>query len=87
MFYTSLGISSCRLGSHCRIWKGDDHRSCFCRCGGSDTKAGLVSEIARTLTFAGNLDDEQRARLVEIADRCPVHRTLSHELKVRTELV
>lgn len=56
-------------------------------CDDCDTKAGLVSEIARTLTFAGNLDDEQRARLVEIADRCPVHRTLSHELKVRTELV
>lgn len=38
----------------------------------------------RTLTLAGSLDDEQRARLFEIADKCPVHRTLEGGARVAT---
>ena len=55
-------------------------------CDDCETDAGSVSEIDRALTFGGNLDDEQRARLTEIADRCPAHWTLSHEIKIRTRL-
>ncbi|MDO8105960.1 OsmC family protein [Isoptericola sp. b441] len=39
-----------------------------------------------TLTFTGDLSDEQRARLREIADRCPVHRTLEHGALFDTRL-
>jgi len=38
------------------------------------------------LLLVGNLSDEQRNRLLEIADRCPVHRTLHGDVKVRTAL-
>jgi putative redox protein len=36
------------------------------------------------ITFEGDLDNEQRARLLEIADKCPVHRTLTSEIDIRT---
>ena len=45
-----------------------------------------IDTIERRLTLKGPLDGEQRARLLEIADRCPVHRTLESEVKVRTSL-
>jgi uncharacterized OsmC-like protein len=35
--------------------------------------------------MTGNLSDEQRARLLEIADKCPVHRTLHSEVNIRTK--
>jgi uncharacterized OsmC-like protein len=37
--------------------------------------------------LSGRLDATQRARLAEIADMCPVHRTLTSEVKIRTRLV
>ena len=45
-----------------------------------------IDEIDKRITLAGRLDAEQRARLVEIAGRCPVHRTLESEIKIRTTL-
>ncbi len=51
-----------------------------------ETAEGKVDEIQRELRLAGPLDAEQRQRLLEIADRCPVHRTLESEIKVRTRL-
>ena len=48
---------------------------------------GKIDEFQRELTVEGNLTVEQRQRLLEIADRCPVHRTLHSEVKVRTTLV
>ena len=41
-----------------------------------------LERISKEVTLGGELDDEQRARLLEIADRCPVHRTLTGELQV-----
>ena len=55
-------------------------------CSDCETQAGKVDEISRTLTIDGDLDADQRARLLEIADMCPVHRTLHGEVKVRTTL-
>jgi putative redox protein len=46
--------------------------------------AARVDIIELTLDFAGDLSAEQRARLLEIAGRCPVHRTLTGEIKIRT---
>lgn len=54
-------------------------------CEDCESTTGLVDEIRRTIALAGPLDDEQRARLMEIADRCPVHRTLTTETTIRTE--
>ena len=45
---------------------------------------GRVDVIDRVVRVEGDLDAEQRARLLEIADRCPVHRTLENEIKIRT---
>ncbi|HMQ31301.1 MAG TPA: bifunctional alpha/beta hydrolase/OsmC family protein, partial [Chloroflexaceae bacterium] len=56
-------------------------------CADCETKEGRLDQIERDLELAGPLDAEQRARLVEIADRCPVHRTLHGEIKVRTRVV
>ena len=51
------------------------------------TEKGKIDRIDRTLRLDGDLSDEQRARLVEIADRCPVHRTLTSETVIFTELL
>ena len=56
-------------------------------CADCETTDGLVDEIMRTLEVEGPLDEEQRARLLEIADKCPVHKTLENEIKVRTTLL
>jgi putative redox protein len=43
---------------------------------------GYAHRIERSLTFEGNLSDEQRARLREIAHKCPVHKTLTSEIVI-----
>ena len=48
---------------------------------------GEVEEMTREITLEGPLDADMRARLLEIANKCPVHRTLSGEIKIRTSLV
>jgi putative redox protein len=56
-------------------------------CADCETKDGKLDQIERELVLSGRLTDEQRARLAEIADKCPVHRTLTSEIKIRTRLV
>jgi putative redox protein len=53
-------------------------------CETCETKEGKVDRIERVLTLTGNLDAEQRKRLLEIANKCPVHRTLTSEIDIRT---
>src|SRR5262249_18957537 len=53
-------------------------------CESCETKEGMLDRIDRTITLSGTLDDGQRARLLEIADKCPVHRTLTSEIEIRT---
>jgi putative redox protein len=55
-------------------------------CAECETKEGMLDRIEREIALAGPLDDEQRARLLEIAERCPVHRTLTSEVTIRTRL-
>lgn len=55
-------------------------------CADCETKAGRLDRIDREVLLEGPLTAEQRARLLEIADRCPVHRTLESEVDVRTRL-
>ncbi len=52
-------------------------------CDGSRNKIDLFRRVIR---LRGPLDDAQRQRLLEIADRCPVHRTLHSEIRVETRL-
>jgi putative redox protein len=51
----------------------------------SQTSEGYIHQIQRSVTFDGKLDDEQKARLQEIAHRCPVHKTLTSAIVI-TEL-
>ena len=53
-------------------------------CADCETEKGLLSEIRSEIRVTGDLDETPRARLLEIATRCPVHRTLTTEIKVRT---
>ncbi len=55
-------------------------------CETCETTEGKVDRIEREIELTGDLTDEQRARLLEIADRCPVHRTLHSEILVETRL-
>jgi putative redox protein len=61
---------------HSRIYATD--------CDECETKEGMLDRIERVITLEGDLDAEQRARLMEIADKCPVHRTLKSEIDIRT---
>jgi uncharacterized OsmC-like protein/pimeloyl-ACP methyl ester carboxylesterase len=53
-------------------------------CENCETKAGMVDRIDRAISIEGAVNDEQRKRLMEIADKCPVHRTLKSEIDIRT---
>lgn len=61
---------------HDRI-HADDCETC-------ETEHGMLSRITREITLEGDLDDDQRARLMKIADHCPVHRTLTSEIVIET---
>jgi putative redox protein len=53
-------------------------------CAECETREGMLDQIDREIRIEGALDAEQRARLMEIADKCPVHRTLHSEIRIVT---
>jgi uncharacterized OsmC-like protein/alpha-beta hydrolase superfamily lysophospholipase len=53
-------------------------------CEACETKEGMIDRIERGIVLEGALDAQQRARLLEIADKCPVHRTLTSEVDIAT---
>jgi putative redox protein len=55
-------------------------------CEQCETKEGMLDRIERKITLKGDLDAAERARLLEIADKCPVHRTLTSEVDIATAL-
>jgi putative redox protein len=61
----------------------DDCRECT---GDETTSGGKIDRITRSLALTGDLDDAQRERLLQIADRCPVHRTLENDLQIVTSV-
>jgi uncharacterized OsmC-like protein len=61
---------------HSRIYATD--------CAECETKEGMLDRIERVIMLEGELDAAQRARLMDIADKCPVHRTLKSEIDIRT---
>ena len=56
-------------------------------CAECETKEGMLDRIERDVRFDGPLTAEQRSRLLEIANKCPVHRTLTSEINIRTRIV
>ena len=64
--------------SHSKIHAAD--------CADCETREGKLDRIEREITLEGSLDETQRARLLEIAERCPVHRTLVSEIDIRSRL-
>jgi uncharacterized OsmC-like protein len=53
-------------------------------CAECETRFGILDQIERDIRFFGPLTAEQRAKLLEIADKCPVHRTLKSEIDIKT---
>ena len=56
-------------------------------CDDCETKEGKIDRIWRDVHLDGALSDEQRAKLMEIADKCPVHQTLTSEINIKTRAV
>jgi uncharacterized OsmC-like protein len=56
-------------------------------CAECETKEGMLDRFERDIHFAGPLTDEQRSKLLEIANKCPVHRTLTSEIDIVTRAV
>jgi putative redox protein len=53
-------------------------------CAECETREGTLDQIDRIIAMEGSLDGEQRRKLMEIADKCPVHRTLTSEIHIVT---
>jgi uncharacterized OsmC-like protein/alpha/beta superfamily hydrolase len=54
-------------------------------CEECETREGMLDQIDRVISIEGALDADQRKRLMEIADKCPVHRTLTSEIRIVTK--
>src|SRR5216110_3207396 len=65
------------LLSHSKIYAAD--------CAECETREGKIDRIEREIKMTGQLTAEQRSKLMEIADKCPVHRTLTSEINIRTK--
>lgn len=55
--------------------------------GEKETKKGKIDVLSREIEIEGDLTDEQKQRMMRIADRCPVHRTLHNDIRVVTKLL
>jgi putative redox protein len=56
-------------------------------CEECETKEGKIDRIELDIQLTGSLTDEQRAKLIEIAGKCPVHQTLTSEINIKTRAV
>jgi putative redox protein len=65
--------------AHSKIWAED--------CTNCETREGRLDRIDRVISFEGELAVDQRQRLLEIAEKCPVHRTLTSKIEIVTRLV
>ena len=55
-------------------------------CAECETKEGKIDRIELGIEFAGPLSSEQRSKLLEIAKKCPVHRTFTSETNIKTRV-
>ena len=65
--------------NHARVYAKD--------CEDCETSNVMLDQIRSQIRLEGDLDEAQRKRLLQIARRCPVHRTLSSEVNIRSALV
>jgi putative redox protein len=56
-------------------------------CADCETKEGMLDRIERDIELTGTLTADQRGKLLEISNRCPVHRTLTSEIDIKTRLI
>lgn len=66
--------------SHAKVHKTDAE-------GIEDKKSPKIDQITREIVIEGDLTEQQRERMLQIADRCPVHRTLHSEIDIQSKLV
>jgi uncharacterized OsmC-like protein len=66
------------------LWHSRVHVS---DCADCETKDAMLDRIDRDIHLSGDLTSEQRSKLLEIADKCPVHRTLTSKIDIRTRVV
>lgn len=63
------------------------HRRIHARdCADCETKEGMLDRMEMQIELSGDLDQTQREKLIEIAGKCPVHRTLKSEIEIRKGL-
>jgi uncharacterized OsmC-like protein len=56
-------------------------------CSDCETRDGMLDRIERDIHLAGPLTSEQRDKLMEIAGKCPIHRTLTSKIEIKTRLI
>ena len=56
-------------------------------CAECETQEGMLDRIERDIELTGPVTDEQRLKLLEIANKCPVHRTLTSEIQIKTRML
>jgi putative redox protein len=64
------------------LWHSKIHAADCAEC---ETREGRIDRIEREIQLIGSLTSEQRSKLMEMADKCPVHRTLTSEINIRTK--
>ena len=64
------------------LWHSKIHAADCAEC---ETREGRIDRIEREIKLTGALTAEQRSKLIEIADKCPVHRTLTSEINIKTK--
>ncbi|MGB0431334.1 MAG: OsmC family protein [Bacteroidia bacterium] len=96
--FVSAGLAACTamtLKMYAKLKKWDlqnvevhiSHNKKHCLdCEDPQSHKNKIDHFDREIIVQGNLDDKQKARLKEIANRCPVHRTLHKPIEVKTEL-
>ena len=96
--FLSAGLAACtsmtvRMYARRKGWPLDDvavdvtHDKIHATdCETCETAEGKVDQFQRIVRLKGDLSPDQRQRLLEIADKCPVHRTMEHEINVTTAL-
>jgi putative redox protein len=56
-------------------------------CADCESREGRIDEITREILIEGDVSEAARDRLMEIAEKCPIHQTLTHEIKIRSRLL
>ena len=56
-------------------------------CADCETQTGFVDKIEKTIKLEGSLTGAERQRILEIADMCPVHKTLHNEIQIKSKLI